>query len=77
MKINFALVGLAAAQSGDAKDYEYNYPSAWVFKYFFDFKIPGFISLFDCTKDCLRKTMVNILIIVLIKSDAPQATVLN
>jgi len=28
MKINFALLGLAAAQSGDAKDYEYDYPSA-------------------------------------------------
>merc|ERR1712176_527044 len=28
MKINFALLGLAAAQSGDAKDYDYDYPSA-------------------------------------------------
>ena len=37
MKINFALLGLAAAQSGDAKDYEYDYPSGWVFKYFLDF----------------------------------------
>ena len=38
MKINFALLGLAAAQSGDAKDYEYDYPSGWVFKYFFGFQ---------------------------------------
>lgn len=28
MKINFALVGLAAAQSGEGKDYEYDYPAA-------------------------------------------------
>jgi len=28
MKINFALVGLAAAQSGEGKDYEYEYPAA-------------------------------------------------
>lgn len=71
MKINFALVGLAAAQSGEGKDYEYDYPAAsedrWEFSNgvtFTDFggKTSGHLTAADYVKalklSCWNSNMI-------------------